>query len=170
MNYLNLESSLVLLNDLLLQFLSGLSFLFSRFPAFDLLNFLFLIPDHLLHTGILQVFLLLLHVKQFSLLSFFKFESFSFFDQLSLMLFFRHLNGFFDLTLHSLVPFSKHPLFKFLLISPLFLDPLLFLIPLFNLHNLFGFLLRIFNLFPRLFHKVKNFRVILYCLPFSLPS
>jgi len=60
-NYLNSETSLVLLDDLLLEFGSCAGLLLSHVKAALGLSFLLLVTHHLLNACSLKLFLLLLH-------------------------------------------------------------------------------------------------------------
>ena len=82
------------------------------------------------------------------LLSLLLLHTFSLLKLFSLQLLFSHRNMIFDVILHVLVPLEKHLLFKLLFLLSLFLDAILLLITLLNMHDVLSFFLSFLDLFP----------------------
>ena len=146
--YLNLKSSLVFFDDFLLEFCACSRFLFSGLKSALLFGLLLLVANHLLNAGSLELLLLLLHHQKLLLLSLLLLHTFSLLKLFSLQLLFSHRNMIFDVILHVLVPLEKHLLFKLLFLLSLFLDAILLLITLLNMHDVLSFFLSFLDLFP----------------------
>jgi hypothetical protein len=75
------------------------------------------------------------------------------------MLLFTHLNIFFNVILHIVIPLCKHFFFHLFLLFSLFFHSYLFCISYLNIHYFFSFFFCFFNFFPCLF-KFVNLQVI----------
>ena len=146
--------------------MSVLSFPLSHLLHFSLTYLMLLLLNHLLHAGITQLLLLPMHSQEFLLLSFLLFDSLCLLYQLLLVLLLALLDSLLDLRLEVIILLHQHSFLLLLLILALLFQSLLLLCTLLDLHDLFGFLFSIFNLFPCLYSV--SFTILL--LPFTLPS
>jgi hypothetical protein len=139
---------LVLLDDLLLQLSPGLGLFVSNVSHLSLLDVLLLTLDHLLNAGVLEVILLLLHVEQLLLLSLLVLDALSIVNHFLLLHLLARLDAVLDVGFHAQVPFEESALFLLLLFLFLLLHLHRIHISLFDLHDILGLLLGVFDLLP----------------------
>lgn len=147
-SYLDLKASLILSDDPLLQLRAGPRLLLCLVQTALLFRLELSIADLLFSTGCLQGLLLLKQHQLLGLLPFLLFNLVSLIVLLLQELLFSHCNVLFDVILHVLVALQQHAFLEVLLPSSLVLDPLLLLVPLLYVHDIFGLLLSLLDLLP----------------------